>query len=552
MGQKVEEDWIINNKNIFGFSQDINLSLSSIQYEILSQVKNIKINSISDYLGAKIDTTKEIRFTQSLTIQKIFKEFLIFEPFKQRTFNCSIILSYLQLFLFKEYSGESHNNLLTFSKYEKQYDSLLNSFLLSNIDTDEQDFIKAEFIHCDNLITELDKPIYNVISMLNEVLDTSCGFKKNLINSIDKRKKFLEQREIEIVPKVRALFCFIDFLHSNIKNFKQYDDLIKELHDLDIVRNKLSPRKNFKDKLEYDKIQAVKKDKIQVIKENIIQPIEDKATELNICDLKKTETLWNWNISEISNLKENFSQRDLSEILRHKRKYLQYRTETKGEVFFVLGFLFDELDEVLKELFDYFKETEHNEFEAFETKGIPVNDISEAVKLFQQGNKKVTLPNSFLNPSNVQQKINIEQLPPQQITIQKRELPEPKPLQENNTDHSEKIKKLKTIWLSEPRISVEDFIQKGIEKGLWSANLKILTAKGGLYGTGKTMLGSIFIALKDWAILNNINYNIVGEVFCEVFNIEIKETTKEKYKAFSSGNSKIITQIKRTFQVKNS
>jgi len=156
--------------------------------------------------------------------------------------------------------------------------------------------------------------------------------------------------------------------------------------------------------------------------------------------------------------------------------------------------------------------------------------LAKRLNYFSREIKKLRCQTVFLNPSNVQQKINIEQLPPQQITIQKRELPEPKPLQENNTDHSEKIKKLKTIWLSEPRISVEDFIQKGIEKGLWSANLKILTAKGGLYGTGKTMLGSIFIALKDWAILNNINYNIVGEVFCEVFNIEIKETTKENTK----------------------
>jgi hypothetical protein len=550
MEQQVKEDWIINDKNIFGFSQDINLPLFSIQYNILCQLKNIKISSISDYLGAKIDTTQEMRFAKTLTIQKVLKDLLSFDPFKQSAFNCSIILSYLQQFLFKEYSRESHNNILTFLEYEKQYNSLLDRFLLSNIDTDEQDFIKAELTLCDNLITELDKPIYNVIVFLNEVSDKPCGFKKNLINSIDKRKKFLEQREIETEPKVKALFRFIDFLHSSIKNFKQYDELLKELHNLDIERNKLSPRKNFKDKLEYDKIQAVKKDKFQVIKENIIQPIQDKANELNICDLNKTETLWNWNISEISNLKENFSQRDLSEIFRHKRKYLEYRTETNGEFFFVLSFFFDELDEVLKELFDYFKETEHNEFEAFETKAISVNDISGVVKLFQHGNKKVTLPNSFLNRSHIQKKTNIKPLPPQQIAIQKPESPEPR--QGNNTDHSEQIKKLRTIWLADPKITVEDFIQKGIVKGLWNENLNIITARGSLYGTGKTMLGSIFIAFKGWAISNNIDSKKVGIVFCNVFNVDIKKATNEPYKAFSSGNSKTVTEIRRAFGIQNS
>lgn len=426
MAQQVKEGWIINNENIFGLPQDIDLSIQSIQYEIFSRVKKLKINLLSEYLAAEIDINKEIRLTQSLTIEKVFEDFLGFKdfnPLKTSIKDCCLILKYLQLSLLKEYSSESHKNILTFSEYEKQYSTLQTGFLYSNIDTDEQDFIKAELTLCDNLITELNKPIYNEISPFNEVLDTPCIFKRNLINSIDKRKKFLEQREIETVPKVKALFYFIEFLHSNIKNFKQYDELIKELHNLNIERNKLSPRKNFNDKLEYDKIQAVIKDKFQIIKLNIIQPIQAKATELNICDLDKTETLWNWNISEISSLKENFSQRDLSEIFRHKRKYLEYRTETKGEAFFGLGFFFDDLDEVLKELFDYFKETEHNEFEAFETKAIHVNDISEAVKLFQQGNKKFTLPNGFLNPSNVQQ-AQKEVKPPQPITTQKRELNE--------------------------------------------------------------------------------------------------------------------------------
>ena len=240
-----------------------------------------------------------------------------------------------------------------------------------------------------------------------------------------------------ITPKIKALFQFIEYLHSNIENFKQYDEVLRELHLLVKERNQLKPRHNFKDKLKFDEVQAEIEVKFKVIQENILQPIRTKATELNICDLNKTETVWNWNSTEIHQLKENFSKDDLPEIFSHKSKYIEYREKTKGEAFFGLWFFFDDLDEILKELFDYFKEAEHNEFETFETKAIQVNDIGEAVKLFQSGKfSKFTLPNSFLNPSTIQQHTNIEPLPPQSIVKQKPEQETPKTFDElfYNTD----------------------------------------------------------------------------------------------------------------------
>jgi len=415
MAEQVKEEWIINNRNIFGLPQDINLSLSSIQFEILDQIEDKKINSISDYLGAEIDITNELFLTQSLTIKVIFKDFLGIDNFHQlgaNSLNCHMILLYLQLTLFNEYYSESHKNILPFSEYQSQYNKLLENYLSSNIDTDEQDFIKTELTLCENLITELDKPIYNVISPLNKILDKPCEFKKNLINSIDKRKKHLKQKENELVPKIKALFKFIEFLHSNIDSFKKYDEVINELHLLDKERQKVTPRKNFADKLKYDEVQAKIEDKFKVIQENIIKLIQAKATELNICNLNKTETLWNWNISEISNLKENFSKKDLPEIFRHKRKYLEYRTKTNCTYF--QDFFFNDLDEILKELFDYFKETKQNEFEHFEAKSLQVNSFEEAIKEIQKGHTKFTLPNAFLsNPSNIQQPKN--EAPPQPI-----------------------------------------------------------------------------------------------------------------------------------------
>lgn len=194
-----------------------------------------------------------------------------------------------------------------------------------------------------------------------------------------------------ITPKIKALFRFIDYLHSNIENFKQYDEVTNELHLLDKERKQVSPRKNFKDKLKYDKLQAEIEDKFNVIKENIITPIQTRAIELNVCDPNRTETLHNWNISEISQLKENFNTKDLPEILNNKNKYIELRTKVKSLIF--LGFFIDHLDEIIKILVDFFNDTDQNEFEAFETKTIRVNDISEAVEIVQAKTSDLRIPN---------------------------------------------------------------------------------------------------------------------------------------------------------------
>lgn len=198
-----------------------------------------------------------------------------------------------------------------------------------------------------------------------------------------------------IKDRINALFSFIEFLHSNIDNFKGYDILINELYTLDIERNKVRGKTTFTDKLKYDEVQAKIKSKFEIINENIIELIKDKSNELNICDWTKTETLWNYNILEISELKENFSTNDIPEILKNKTKYLEFRKKTNCDYF--QTFFFSDLDKILKVLFDFFKESNENEFKAFEVKKIEVNDISEAVELFHKGHNTFLIPASNTN-----------------------------------------------------------------------------------------------------------------------------------------------------------
>lgn len=184
-----------------------------------------------------------------------------------------------------------------------------------------------------------------------------------------------------ISDKIKALFQFIKYLHSNIENFNQYNGLIKELEALKDIKDNLKPEQNYKDKLQYNKVQAELESKFKTLQENTTHRIKAKAKELNICNFTNEPNYsFNGIETEILQLKENFSNEDLPEILKHKSQYLEYRSKTHG-TFLSLQFFFDDLDEIAKSLFDYFKDTEQNEFEAFEKKTIRARSIEEAVQL---------------------------------------------------------------------------------------------------------------------------------------------------------------------------
>ncbi|RXG21247.1 hypothetical protein [Leeuwenhoekiella marinoflava] len=414
MKQQINHDWIIDNLNTFDLPLDVALSFSSIQNEIAKELNNKLPQSLSDYLNTEIDVSKEIIGTPHLTIRKVFRQFLSFEnivPSEVNNFKCNYLLNYLKIALFKLYNEGKYKNILNFEEYQKQYGSLLSSFMTLNVDTDEQDFIDAENNICDKLVLELNKPIYNK-NPLNELLDKPCEFKKNLINSIDKRKKFLEQKANEKYPKVKALFEFIGYLHSNIENFNQYNGLIDEVETLKKERDQLKPERNYKDKLRFDQIQPKLIDKLDSLQINVINKIRDKAKELNVCNFEN-EPIYDFSgiETEIYHLKRNFSDKDLPEIFKHKSLYLDYRSQTHS-TFLALQIFLNDLDEITKSLFDYFKDTDRNEFEAFETKAIPVNNFTEALQGFKKGQTKFTLPINFLE----NKKVPAESLPFSELT----------------------------------------------------------------------------------------------------------------------------------------
>lgn len=114
----------------------------------------------------------------------------------------------------------------------------------------------------------------------------------------------------------------------------------------------------------------------------------------------------------------------------------------------------------------------------------------------------------------------------------------------------ESVDLLKEIWLPEPKLTVNDFLNKGIECGVWNKNYEIILNRGSVYGSGKSFLGSLSVALKSYSISNNTNYEVIGKAFCQAFKIDNFNTSSNPYKSFQAGNKKYIKELKRAFNIR--
>lgn len=204
-----------------------------------------------------------------------------------------------------------------------------------------------------------------------------------------------------IPQKIQALFDFIDFLDLRKKEFiEKYIPLCNELRELDKQRSKLNPRENYKDKQSYKNIQKKIEEKFEPIIENIYKPITNKLRELGIWSGDEVYTsIWNNNISEIEDFKRNFIPEDIELVFHYKQKYLLFRSETNND-FLCLSFVFSNLDEIFKVLFDFFKDTDENDFDSFEAKTIELKDFGEIAKSLKENigkNIKYSIPWETIN-----------------------------------------------------------------------------------------------------------------------------------------------------------
>ena len=199
-----------------------------------------------------------------------------------------------------------------------------------------------------------------------------------------------------IPERIEALFHFIDYLDSRKKEYLNiYIPLCEVLRNLDVQRSMLNPTGNYLDKLKYDNLQREIAEKYKPIEEEVLIPFMNKLRELKIWAGDDILTsIWNNNVSDIIEFKQNFEAGDIEKVIQYKIKYLTFRTETNSDLL-SLKFVLNNLDEIYKQLFDFFKDTSENEFESFEAKIIEVNSITDAaekIALLKHGNIKFSLP----------------------------------------------------------------------------------------------------------------------------------------------------------------
>lgn len=199
-----------------------------------------------------------------------------------------------------------------------------------------------------------------------------------------------------IPTRIKALFQFIDYLHSNIENFNQYNGLLKELKELGQKRSQLNKNESFKDKLEYDKIQNEISQKFDILKKNVINKIKTKANDLSLLDNNRNANELTLSYEDITTLKDKVKPEDLNEISEHKNKYLEYRKQTNKENYLSFGFLFADLDEYIVDLFSFFSE-DKNEFDFLNIKIAPtkINSLSNNFEIKKRIYQKLDDVNFF-------------------------------------------------------------------------------------------------------------------------------------------------------------
>lgn len=192
-----------------------------------------------------------------------------------------------------------------------------------------------------------------------------------------------------IPEKVQALLNFIEFLDKNKNNYiTKYLPLCDELNELDEQRKKLNPRENYLDKQLYDNIQREIEIKFTPILENIYNPISTKLKDLGIWSGDEVMTsIYNNNIGDILEFQQSFTVEDINVIKHYKEKYLSFRIETNSN-FMCLSLILSRLDEIYKILFDFFKDTNENEFENFEAKVVNLDNLEQLVQNLKENKNK--------------------------------------------------------------------------------------------------------------------------------------------------------------------
>ena len=190
-----------------------------------------------------------------------------------------------------------------------------------------------------------------------------------------------------VTEKIQKLFKFIDFLHSNIKVYESLNPKIDQYYNLCKEKNKYY-NKGYHEQKKYDKLQVEVNKVRDAIKNETVLKIINKANNLG---LHFNDDIFSIDFDEIQKLKKIAVDEDLEIIELHKLKYLEFRKKSTKVVSFFQVWTFEDLDEDLLRLFEYFSKNQ-KEFDFLKTKIVP--DKQETTKQKPQPVQQVFTSNS--------------------------------------------------------------------------------------------------------------------------------------------------------------
>ena len=155
-----------------------------------------------------------------------------------------------------------------------------------------------------------------------------------------------------IPTKINNLFSFIDFLHSNIEHYRQYNVRVKQIFELVTLRNKHKGN-NYYDQVKYKKLDNEIKNKRDEYQSEITSIIKAKGKEYEVFIDDQQKKVYCYD-DDIVQLKENTEPKDLYIIIEYESKYLEFRNGTNKWDFFDLDMHFRNLDEIAIDIFKYY------------------------------------------------------------------------------------------------------------------------------------------------------------------------------------------------------
>lgn len=159
-----------------------------------------------------------------------------------------------------------------------------------------------------------------------------------------------------ISDNLNKLFQFIDYLYTNIDNFKQYDDAVNEIFELSDRYRKLRPDLNFSQKQESDEVRLKHTELLNVVREKIHKPIFDKLSEIGIKNGNEYTDFYN----DISEIKKDCKNQDVSIIRANSNKYNVVQNELGEKKMLLYGLEnsleINELNRAANVLFSFFSE----------------------------------------------------------------------------------------------------------------------------------------------------------------------------------------------------